>query len=145
VHPVALHTVEIESASVDTRHFINGQRVASPTVFTNTSPIDGRFLGDIARGGAAEVGAAVTAAKSAFPGWAALGPVARGVILHALADLVEENLEALSQIETADNGSLLRSHRRGVMPRVAHNLRFFADWAINDLTHEVFETRGPGD
>jgi aminomuconate-semialdehyde/2-hydroxymuconate-6-semialdehyde dehydrogenase len=142
VHPVALHTVEIESASVDTRHFINGQRVASPTVFTNTSPIDGRFLGDIARGGAAEVGAAVTAAKSAFPGWAALGPVARGVILHALADLVEENLEALSQIETADNGSLLRSHRRGVMPRVAHNLRFFADWAINDLTHEVFETRG---
>jgi 5-carboxymethyl-2-hydroxymuconic-semialdehyde dehydrogenase len=28
------------------------------------------------------------------------------------------------------------------MPRVALNIRFFADWAINDLHHEVFETRG---
>ena len=31
-------------------------------------------------------------------------------------------------METADNGALLRSHRRSVMPRVAHNFRFFADW-----------------
>src|SRR5207253_9562751 len=29
---------------------------------------------------------------------------------------------------TRDNGSLLRSHRRSVMPRVAHNFDFFADW-----------------
>ena len=27
-----------------------------------------------------------------------------------------------------DNGALLRSHRRGVMPRAARNFRFFADW-----------------
>jgi len=142
VHSLAPHTVEIEGARVDTRHFIDGERVESAATFTNTSPIDGRFLGEIARGSRAEVDAAVAAARAAFPAWAALGPVARGALLHALADLVEANLELLSQLETADNGSLLRSHRRGVMPRVAHNLRFFADWAINDLGHEVFETRG---
>jgi 5-carboxymethyl-2-hydroxymuconic-semialdehyde dehydrogenase len=28
------------------------------------------------------------------------------------------------------------------MPRVAHNLRFFADWAVNELGHPDFETRG---
>jgi 5-carboxymethyl-2-hydroxymuconic-semialdehyde dehydrogenase len=56
--------------------------------------------------------------------------------------LIEENNETLSQLETMDNGSLLRSHRRGVMPRVAMNIRFFADWAINELHHEKFETRG---
>jgi hypothetical protein len=28
------------------------------------------------------------------------------------------------------------------MPRVAMNIRFFADYAINDLHHDVFETRG---
>jgi 5-carboxymethyl-2-hydroxymuconic-semialdehyde dehydrogenase len=55
---------------------------------------------------------------------------------------VEENNETLSQLETMDNGSLLRSHRRGVMPRVAMNIRFFADWAMNELHHEPFETRG---
>ena len=63
MHPVVLHTVEIEGASVDTRHFINGERVESPTAFTNTSPIDGRFLGEISRGGAGEVDAAVSAAR----------------------------------------------------------------------------------
>src|SRR5207344_2076908 len=33
----------------------------------------------------------------------------------------------LAAVETADNGSLLRSHLRSVMPRVARNFRAFAD------------------
>ncbi len=135
-------TIELAGVRVDTRHFIGGERVASTETFANHSPIDGAFLGDIARGGEAEVDRAVAAARDAFPGWAALGPAERGAILHRIADLVEEHLEQLANIETLDNGSLLRSHRRGVMPRVAHNLRFFADWAINDLHHPDFETRG---
>ena len=40
------------------RHYIDGQRVASPETFTNTSPIDGTFLGEIASGGEAEANAA---------------------------------------------------------------------------------------
>jgi len=134
--------IEVVGTQIDTRHYINGQRVASAETFTNTSPIDGTFLGEIARGGADEVNAAVAAAKAAFPGWSKLGPKGRGALLHKLADLVEENVETLAQLETLDNGSLLRSHRRGVMPRVAMNIRFFADWAMNELQHPVFETRG---
>jgi aminomuconate-semialdehyde/2-hydroxymuconate-6-semialdehyde dehydrogenase len=135
-------TIHVAGADIDTRHFINGTRVASTETFINTSPIDGTFLGEIARGGKTEVDQAVAAAKAAFPAWSALGPKGRGEILHRIADLVEANIETLANLETMDNGSLLRSHRRGVMPRVAHNLRFFADWAINELHHEVFETRG---
>ncbi|MEP6479373.1 MAG: aldehyde dehydrogenase [Rhodoglobus sp.] len=135
-------TIELLGTSFDTRHWIGGERVASDETYRNTSPIDGTFLGDISRGGAAEVDQAVNAARAAFPGWAALGPQARGAILHRIADLVEQNLETLANLETLDNGALLRSHLRGVMPRVAHNLRFFADWAINDLGHPDFETRG---
>ena len=135
-------SIEIAGASIDTRHYINGQRVSSAETYTNTSPIDGSFLGEIARGGEHEVNLAVAAAKAAFKGWAAMGPRKRGEILLRLAELVEANIETLAQLETMDNGSLLRSHRRGVMPRVAMNIRFFAEWAINDLHHEVFETRG---
>ncbi|MEY4366948.1 MAG: NAD/NADP-dependent betaine aldehyde dehydrogenase [Actinomycetota bacterium] len=134
--------IEVVGAKIDTRHYIGGQRIASERTFTNTSPIDGSFLGEIARGQAAEVDAAVAAAKAAFPAWSKLGPVGRGALLHKLADLVEANVETLSQLETLDNGSLLRSHRRGVMPRVAMNIRFFADWAMNELKHPIFETRG---
>lgn len=137
-----MSTIDVAGATIDTRHFIGGQRVASAETYTNTSPIDGSFLGEISRGGQAEVDAAVAAARAAFPAWAKLGPKARGELLHKLADLIEENVEALSQLETMDNGSLLRSHRRGVMPRAAMNIRFFADWAVNDLKHEPFETRG---
>ncbi|MEY4391280.1 MAG: NAD/NADP-dependent betaine aldehyde dehydrogenase, partial [Actinomycetota bacterium] len=134
--------IEVLDAKIDTRHYINGLRVASAETFTNTSPIDGSFLGEISRGTKTEVDLAVAAAKAAFKEWSGMGPVKRGELLMRLAELVEENLETLAQLETLDNGSLLRSHRRGVMPRVAMNIRFFADWAINHLKHEAFETRG---
>ena len=137
-----MSTVTVAGIDVDTRHYIGGERLASGETYTNTSPIDGTFLGEIARGGQSEVDAAVAAARAAFPAWAALGPAKRGVLLNKLADLVEANVEALANIETLDNGALLRSHLRGVMPRVAMNIRFFADYAINDLHHDVFETRG---
>ena len=135
----AIHVAGVE---IDTRHYINGQRVASEKTYENTSPIDGTFLGEISRGTEKEANLAVEAAKAAFPGWAGMGPKVRGEKLLRLAELVEENIELLSNIETLDNGSLLRSHRRGVMPRVAMNIRFFAEYAINDLHHEAFETRG---
>ncbi|CAN5544782.1 aldehyde dehydrogenase [soil metagenome] len=141
-------TIEVAGVPVDTRHFIGGARVESAAragttqTYRNTSPIDGSFLGDISRGGEAEVNQAVTAAQDAFPAWAAKSPAERGAILHRIADFVEERLDELANIETLDNGGLLRSNIRGVMPRVAHNLRFFADYAINDLHHPDFETRG---
>ncbi|MEU2717314.1 aldehyde dehydrogenase [Streptomyces sp. NPDC007205] len=131
----------IAGVSVDTRHWIGGERVASSETFTDISPIDGSVIGEIARGTATEAAAAVAAAKAAFPGWAATPRPERARILHAVAEGVEKRLEELALVETTDNGALLRSHRRGVMPRVAHNFRFFADWLLK-LEHEDFETRG---
>jgi acyl-CoA reductase-like NAD-dependent aldehyde dehydrogenase len=135
------HITTVAGVAVDTRHWIGGARVASAETFTDVSPIDGRVLGEIARGGAAEVDAAVAAAKAAFPGWAATSRAERARVLSAIADGVEKRLEELAIVETTDNGALLRSHRRGVMPRVAHNFRFFAEWLLH-LDHEDFDTRG---
>ncbi|MEU3612194.1 aldehyde dehydrogenase [Streptomyces sp. NPDC006872] len=135
------HTLTVAGVAVDTRHWIGGERVASAATFTDVSPIDASVLGEIARGTAVEAAAAVAAAKEAFPAWAATSPAERARILHAVADGVEKRIEELAIVETHDNGALLRSHRRGVMPRVAHNFRFFADWLLR-LDHEDFETRG---
>jgi 5-carboxymethyl-2-hydroxymuconic-semialdehyde dehydrogenase len=137
-----MSTITIAGVDVDTRHWIGGQRVASAETFDDVSPIDGALLGHISRGGRAEADAAVAAAKAAFPAWARLTPAERAVILHRVADNIEAHIEELSQIETHDNGSLLRSHRRGVMPRVVMNLRYFADYAVEKLSHPVFDTRG---
>jgi len=112
----------------DPRHWIGGQRVESAASFTDISPIDETPLAEIARGGRPEVEAAVAAAAAAFPAWSATRPEERAAMLHAIADGIDKRVEELAEVETRDNGSLLLSHRRSVMPRVAHNFRFFADW-----------------
>ena len=142
-HPTVAteHSLTVAGVAVDTRHFIGGERVASTDTFTDLSPIDGQVIGEISRATAMEAAAAVAAAKAAFPGWAATPRAERARLLHAIADGVEKRLEELAIVETTDNGALLRSHRRGVMPRVAHNFRFFADWLLR-LEHEDFTTRG---
>ena len=131
----------VAGVDVDTRHWIGGERVASQDTFEDVSPLDGQVIAQVSRGGQAEVAAAVSAAKAAFPAWAALPPGERAAILRRVADGVEARIEDLAQVETRDNGSLLRSHRRGVMPRVAMNIRFFADHLL-ELSHPDFETRG---
>jgi aminomuconate-semialdehyde/2-hydroxymuconate-6-semialdehyde dehydrogenase len=118
----------VAGVAVDTRHWIGGRRVAQARTFTDVSPIDEQPVAEVAAGGAAEVTAAVAAASAAFPGWAAASPGDRAGLLHAIADGIERRAEDLARVETRDNGSLLRSHRRGVMPRAARNFRFFADW-----------------
>jgi aminomuconate-semialdehyde/2-hydroxymuconate-6-semialdehyde dehydrogenase len=123
-----MSTATVAGVDVDTRHWIGGRRVASAATFTDLSPIDERPLAEVARGGRAEADAAVGAAGEAFAGWSATPPADRARVLHAIADGITERAAELAQVETADNGALLRSHLRSVMPRAAQNFRFFADW-----------------
>ena len=131
----------VEGVEIDTRHWIGGERVASGTTFTSISPIDETPLADISAANAADVDRAVRSAREAFKTWRKVSPQERAQYLHRIADIVERRVEELAVVETRDNGSLLRSHRRGVMPRVAMNFRFFADWLLQ-LDHADFDVRG---
>ncbi len=142
MNATTMNEATVAGVTVSTDHWIGGRRVASPERFDDVSPIDEQVIARIARGTEVEAKAAVDAARAAFPGWAATPPAERARLLHRIADLVEERIEQLAIVETTDNGALLRSHLRGVMPRVAHNFRFFADFLVNDLHHPEFETRG---
>jgi 5-carboxymethyl-2-hydroxymuconic-semialdehyde dehydrogenase len=133
--------VKVEGVDVDTRHWIAGRRVDSAERFQSISPIDETVIAEVASAGAAEVDQAVTAAATAFTTWSHTTREERAALLHRIADIVESRVESLSVVETRDNGSLLRSHRRGVMLRVAMNFRFFADWLLQ-LDHADFDVRG---
>ena len=139
-HPGA-DFADVEDVPVDTRHWIGGQRVASAGTFDDISPIDETVIATVHAGGQQEVDAAVAAAQAAFPAWAAQSRRDRAEMLRAVADGVDKRVEDLSRVETRDNGSLLRSHRRGVMPRVAMNFRYFADY-LDKLDHPDEEIRG---
>jgi len=126
---------DVEGVPVPTGHYIDGRRVDSGDTFEVRSPIDwdGWKLADVARGGAAEVDAAVAAARRAFPGWSALGPEGRQAALGRLADAVDEAVPRLAAVETVDNGSLHEAMSKRVLPRAANNIRFFADYAVECL------------
>jgi len=117
----------VEGVEVSTDHLIGGRRLGSPTRFTDVSPIDEQVIAEVGRADAATVDAAVRAAHRAAADWGRTPPKDRAAVLHRIADGVEARIDDLSVVETRDNGSLLRSHRRSVMPRVARNFRFFAD------------------
>ena len=134
-------TVTVEGVEVDTRHWIGGERVDSETTFTDISPIDEQPIAEISAGSALEVDTAVEAAQQAFPGWAATPRSERADLLRKVADGIDARTEDLARVETRDNGSLLRSHRRSVMPRVGMNFRFFADY-VEKLEHPDGEIRG---
>jgi aminomuconate-semialdehyde/2-hydroxymuconate-6-semialdehyde dehydrogenase len=134
-------TARVAGVEVDLDHYIGGERVASAERFADVSPIDEHVLGEVARGGAGEARMAVDAALEGFEKWGSTSPKERAALLHRVADGIESRIEELAAVETEDNGALLRSHLRGVMPRVVHNFRFFADW-LTQLHHEDFDTRG---
>jgi len=117
------------------------------------SPIDERIVAEVARGGGARAPggrgglrgarAAGPPARDAFDGWGRTAPKRRAEVLHRIADGVESRIPELAAVETRDNGSLLRSHVRSVMPRVARNFRFFADRLLElegsaDADHEGY-------
>jgi 5-carboxymethyl-2-hydroxymuconic-semialdehyde dehydrogenase len=117
----------IEDVRVPTEHWIGGERIGSSAAFADVSPIDERVIAEVARGDAGDADRAVAAARAGAERWGRTSPAERAAVLHRVADLVEERVAPLAEVETRDNGSLLRSHRRSVMPRVARNFRFFAD------------------
>ena len=90
-------------------HFINGAGAppASGDYFDTDNPYTGQAWARIARGNAADVAAAVAAARAAFEGpWGGLTATRRGQLLRRLADLVIEHAPRLAEIEQRDNGKL---------------------------------------
>ncbi|MFN8225037.1 MAG: aldehyde dehydrogenase [Gaiellales bacterium] len=133
--------VDIAGVSVSTEHWIGGRRVASEATFTDSSPITGEPIAEVARGGARESELAVAAACDAFPGWAALGPTGRAAVLGRLADLIDEHTEQLAIVECTDMAMLLRSLRARLINRCARNFRNYAELAV-DHEERVWDSNG---
>ncbi len=115
----------------DVLNLING--VLQPALggewLDNVEPATGAVYGRIARSGADDVEAAVTAARAAFPAWRAWSPAERRAVLHRLADKVAENAALLAEAEARDNGKPVSLATAVDIPRAEQNLRFYASAA----------------
>ncbi|MBA2298447.1 MAG: aldehyde dehydrogenase family protein, partial [Actinobacteria bacterium] len=89
------------------------------------NPSTGETIADVPRGNAEDVTRAVAAAKKALPDWLERTPKDRMELLLALADVIQENAEELTLLESQNVGKPM-SIARDEMPFAADNLRFFA-------------------
>jgi aldehyde dehydrogenase (NAD+) len=121
-------------------HFING--AFHPPVdgqyFDTNDPSTGEALAKVAQGSAADIDAAVKAARAALPAWQGLTPHARARYLYALARQVQKHSRRLAVLETMDNGKPIRESRDLDIPLVARHFYHHAGWA------QLLEQEFPG-
>jgi aminomuconate-semialdehyde/2-hydroxymuconate-6-semialdehyde dehydrogenase len=92
----------------------------------NINPATGEVYSQTPDSDKSDVEEAVIAAKEAFPVWSTMPVESRFKILNRIAELIDENLDALALAETNDNGKPLWLSKMVDIPRASSNFRFFA-------------------
>jgi acyl-CoA reductase-like NAD-dependent aldehyde dehydrogenase len=93
-------------------------------------PATGEVLGVVADAAAADVDAAVAAARAALtgPAWKDLTPASRGRLLWKVADLIEAHADALAELETRDQGQPIGVAKTVSLSMAAEVFRYYAGW-----------------
>jgi aldehyde dehydrogenase (NAD+) len=112
-------------------HFIGGawKAPSDGKYFETSDPSNGEKIAEVAQGSAADVDAAVKAARAALKGWQALTGHERAKYLYALARQVQKHSRRLAVLETIDNGKPIRESRDIDIPLVARHFYYHAGWA----------------
>jgi len=112
-------------------HFIGGsfRPPAEGVYFDTLDPSTGEPLAAVAQGSAADIDAAVKAARGALAQWQSLTPHTRARYLYALARQVQKHSRRLAVLETIDNGKPIRESRDLDIPLVARHFYHHAGWA----------------
>ena len=126
-------------------HFIAGEWKAPSEgkYFETFDPSTGDKIAEVAQGSAADIDAAVKAARAALKGWQALTPHSRAKFLYALARQVQKHSRRLAVLETIDNGKPIRESRDIDIPLVARHFYYHAGWAqLLDQEFPGYQTCG---
>jgi betaine-aldehyde dehydrogenase len=99
---------------------------SSSEIIQVINPSTGEVLAEVNQSTLEDAHHAVTAARAAFPGWAARTPGERSQLLHRLVDLIEDNIDELARLETLDAGKPTTVARGDELPGIAAALRHFA-------------------
>jgi gamma-glutamyl-gamma-aminobutyraldehyde dehydrogenase len=114
----------------------------SGETFEKRSPVDGRHLADVAAGDAADVDAAVRAARRAFESgaWAGLAPRERKTLLLGYASRIADAKEELALLTTLEMGKPI-ADALGEVDYTVQCIAYYAE-AIDKVFGEIGPT-GP--
>lgn len=106
---------------------IGDRRLEGSHRHAHVYPGTGRATGDVAMAGAAEMDAAVAAAREALPGWKNAPANLRRNWLLKLADLIDRHDTDLARLVVAENGTTIA--KAGIYCyAAADNFRYYAGW-----------------
>ncbi len=109
--------------------FIGGHWVdGGGPVIESTNPYTGEVWAQVNSASPADVDAAVSAAAAACEEWRRTSGVERARLMLRLAELMERDAQRLAEIETTDNGKIIRETENQIR-FAARNYRFFAGLA----------------
>ncbi|HEY1393109.1 MAG TPA: aldehyde dehydrogenase family protein [Methylibium sp.] len=118
-----------EAIPFETRQIFVGGRwcaCSSGETLPLINPSDGTTLAEIARGGPADIDAAVSAARGALQGtWGRMSAAERGRVLQAMSQRVLAQADELARLEALDVGKALRQGRADALA-LARYLEFYA-------------------
>ncbi len=112
---------------------IGGELVSGAQSMAVLNPATEETLAVCARASSEQLDAAVAAAKSAFPAWAATPIQERQRVLRAIADRMEENKDELARLLTQEQGKPLKAANN----EVAGAIDKFRHFAACDLPVEI--------
>jgi gamma-glutamyl-gamma-aminobutyraldehyde dehydrogenase len=129
------------------RCFIDGayRPAQSGASFEDVSPIDGRVVAPVARGAAADIDAAVAAARRAYERgtWRHVEPKERKRVLLRFAELIRADLERLAILETLDVGKPILNSVNVDVPFAADCIAYYAEFA--DKRYDEIAPTGPNE
>ncbi|MCC6621455.1 MAG: CoA-acylating methylmalonate-semialdehyde dehydrogenase [Deltaproteobacteria bacterium] len=136
---------------VDTKNLVGGEWVdaVSGKTFPVDNPRHGKVIGHAPDSDAADVDAAVAAAKRAFPTWRSTPFKERVQVLYRLKAIMEANMEELTWLLSAENGKLFAEARASIekgieciemgiaMPNMAYGQQLDVSRGVNcSVTYE---------
>ncbi len=144
--PVTISTPTGNKWQVPSGIFINNAFHASVSgkTFESVNPATGEKLCTLALGGAADIEAAVKAARTAFDTvWGKRStPTQRSRLLLNFADLVDKHLDELSELESMDNGKPVWMASAFDVPDSAGCLRYYGGLADKIEGKTIEQTEG---
>ena len=98
---------------MELKNYINGEWVESKSdqIWDVVNPAKQKVIARVPMSTTDEVNAAVKAAKEAFPEWRETTPLARARCMFRLKELLEENFEQLSRVQTQEHGKTIDESR----------------------------------
>lgn len=122
--------------------YINGEFTAATggATFVNMNPFTNEQINMVSEGQKEDIDKAVAAAREAFDQgpWKTMKLSKRLAYINRIADLIDEEVERISYLESLDTG-LPISQTRKMVSRASENFRFYARMVESRLVGDVYQ------